>query len=125
MQRLGKAHYVKQDLQKFLPAGYPNALRVQQHHGADGRGMGRHEIPARNPAHKIIVGWDHPLSTFFVQVIDRAKEAAGEDEKFVLWLGCSALEIYEVNQLARIVGPYGELTGRMAAALYGDKDEGR
>lgn len=29
---LGKAHYVKQDLQEFLPAGYPNALRVAQHH---------------------------------------------------------------------------------------------
>lgn len=29
---LGKKHYVKADLHKFLPAGYPNPLRVQQHH---------------------------------------------------------------------------------------------
>jgi DNA repair photolyase len=33
LTRLGKAHYIKQDLQKYLPAGYPNPLRVPQHHG--------------------------------------------------------------------------------------------
>jgi len=33
-QRLGAAHYIKKDLQPFLPAGYANPLRVQQHHGA-------------------------------------------------------------------------------------------
>ncbi|NPU23955.1 radical SAM protein [Bradyrhizobium denitrificans] len=32
LQALGKAHYIKKDLQGFLPAGYPNPLRVQQHH---------------------------------------------------------------------------------------------
>jgi DNA repair photolyase len=30
--KLGKAHYIKKDLQKYLPAGYPNPLRVPQHH---------------------------------------------------------------------------------------------
>lgn len=29
---LGKAHYIKKDLQPFLPPGYPNPLRVAQHH---------------------------------------------------------------------------------------------
>lgn len=33
LQKLGKAHYVKADLQEFLPAGYSNPLRVPQHHG--------------------------------------------------------------------------------------------
>lgn len=87
--------------------------------------MSRHEIAARDPAHKVIVGWDHPLLTFFVQVIDRAKEVAGDDDKFVEWRGCSLYEIYEVDQLERIVGRYAELTPEMAATLYGDKDEGR
>lgn len=32
MQRLGKAHYIKKDLQPYLPDGYHNPLRVQQHH---------------------------------------------------------------------------------------------
>lgn len=31
-QRLGVRHYVKKDLQPFLPPGYPNPLRVPQHH---------------------------------------------------------------------------------------------
>jgi DNA repair photolyase len=32
LTRLGKAHYVKCDLQKYLPPGYVNPLRVPQHH---------------------------------------------------------------------------------------------
>jgi DNA repair photolyase len=32
LNRLGAQHYIKQDLQSFLPAGYPNPLRVPQHH---------------------------------------------------------------------------------------------
>ena len=32
-QRLGVRHYIKKDLQPYLPAGYPNPLRVPQHHG--------------------------------------------------------------------------------------------
>jgi hypothetical protein len=32
LQALGKKHYVKKDLQSYLPAGYHNPLRVPQHH---------------------------------------------------------------------------------------------
>lgn len=32
MQALGKAHYIKRDLQPYLPADYQNPLRVAQHH---------------------------------------------------------------------------------------------
>lgn len=32
-RRLRVAHYVKKDLQPYLPEGYHNPLRVQQHHG--------------------------------------------------------------------------------------------
>lgn len=32
LQRLGKAHYIKRDLQLYLPPGYHNPLRVPQHH---------------------------------------------------------------------------------------------
>ena len=34
VQRFGAAHYIKHDLQRFLPPGYYNPLRVAQHHGA-------------------------------------------------------------------------------------------
>jgi len=32
LQRLGKKHYIKRDLQQYLPEGYPNPLRIPQHH---------------------------------------------------------------------------------------------
>lgn len=32
LNRLGSAHYIKKDLQPFLPPGYCNPLRVAQHH---------------------------------------------------------------------------------------------
>lgn len=34
-QRLGVKHYIKRDLQPYLPPDYPNPLRVPQHHGKD------------------------------------------------------------------------------------------
>ena len=30
--KLGVAHYIKRDLHPYLPAGYPNPMRVKQHH---------------------------------------------------------------------------------------------
>jgi hypothetical protein len=30
LNRLNAAHYIKKDLQSFLPTGYPNPLRVPQ-----------------------------------------------------------------------------------------------
>lgn len=87
--------------------------------------MSRHEVPAREPAHKVIVGWDHPLLTFFVQVIDRAKEDDDEDEKFVLWAGTHRCELHEVEDLAACVRRYATLSAEIRATLYGDKDEGR
>lgn len=32
LNKLGKAHYIKKDLQGYLPEGYHNPLRVPQHH---------------------------------------------------------------------------------------------
>jgi hypothetical protein len=36
--RLNARHYIKRDLQAFLPSGYPNPTRVPQHHGESRRG---------------------------------------------------------------------------------------
>jgi len=32
LRRVGAKHYIKKDLQRYLPPGYPNPLRVPQHH---------------------------------------------------------------------------------------------
>jgi len=91
--------------------------------------MSRHEIPSLDPAHKVIVGWDPPLLTYYAQVIDRAIEAAGDErdgapDKFVLWIGTLCYEIYEVEHLRRRISKYAELSPEIGATLYGDKDEG-
>jgi hypothetical protein len=33
LDRVNAQHYIKKDLQPFLPRGYRNLLRVPQHHG--------------------------------------------------------------------------------------------
>ena len=40
---LGAAHYIKKDLQPFLPEGYENPLRIKQHHSS-GNAMKKGEI---------------------------------------------------------------------------------
>jgi len=87
--------------------------------------MSRHEIPALDQNHKVIVGWDHPLLTYFVQVIDRRADEDDEDDKFVLWKGTNWREIYEIDQLARHVRRFADLSPTIRATLYSDKDEGR
>ena len=88
--------------------------------------MSRHEITAVNPAHKIIIGWDHPLLTFFIQVIDRKIEDANDErDKFVYWAGLRPREIYEIDDLVRHARPYTNITHELRSTLYGDKDEGR
>lgn len=87
--------------------------------------MSRHEISAFDTSHKIIVGWDDPVCTFFIQVIDRKKEHAGSDDKFVYWVGTGRGQIDNIDELARHALPYAELTPKIRRTLYRDKDERR
>jgi hypothetical protein len=89
--------------------------------------MSRYEIPAKDEFYyKVIVGWDPPLLTFFVEVIDRAKDKARDDERrIVFWAGTSLREIYEVEQLASKVSRFAHLSDEMRRILYRDKDEWR
>lgn len=87
--------------------------------------MSRHEIAAHNKAHKVVVGWDPPLQTYFAQVIDRTADEAGWDDKFVLWVGCRPREIPEIDQLANIIRRHAGLETEMRGKLYGDRDENR
>lgn len=88
--------------------------------------MSRHEIEARDPAHRVIAGWDPMQATYFAQVIDRAIEREGETDerdKFVLWVGTRWREIGTLDALAGHLRPYAELTNLMRARLYRDKED--
>lgn len=87
--------------------------------------MSRHEIPALRPEqHKVIVGWDQPLMSYFAQVIDRKKEEEDEDDKLVLWVGASLPRLYEIDDLQRALRGYAHLSQKIRTTLYGDKDDG-
>lgn len=49
--------------------------------------MSRHEIEAKDPKkHRIFIGWDRPLSTFFGQVYDKEVQPLDEGD-LLLWVG--------------------------------------
>lgn len=92
--------------------------------------MSRHEITASNPAHRIVIGWDPPMMTFFIQVIDRKIEDTEDEsddapDKFVYWAGARPREIRAVEDLVRHARPYANIPHELRSALRGDKDEDR
>ena len=65
----------------------------------------------------IVVGWDNPLQTFFVQVW----ENSDEDDP-VLWVGTWPEEVTSVEALAEVMRPYGEIPAEVLAQLHTDFD---
>jgi len=74
--------------------------------------MSRHQLTPKPayPNHTIVIGWDRPLRTFYVQVMDFN---APDDETIghatdnpYIWLGCEAEEITNAADAADRVRPY-------------------
>jgi hypothetical protein len=68
------------------------------------------------PRYEIVIGWDNPLESFFVQVWDKASD----EEEPVLWMGVKPGEVATVEALAALVRPYGEIPGAILARLRED-----
>lgn len=69
-------------------------------------------------------GWDPPLQTFFFQEIDETIDP--DEEGPIVWLGTGLREIYEVENLVRVVpNKYRSLVVSQEARLYRDKDKNR
>jgi hypothetical protein len=84
--------------------------------------VSRYEIDARSARHKVIVGWDRPMATFFGQVIDRRKEGGpDEDNKMILWVGTRHGELIEIEQLARRIAPFAALPETARNLLRADQ----
>jgi hypothetical protein len=65
---------------------------------------------------EIIVGWDNPLVTFFVQVWDEA----GDEDAPVLWVGAKPGEVRSVEALSECVRPFGEIPDAILTGLRAD-----
>jgi hypothetical protein len=68
------------------------------------------------PRYEIVLGWDNPLESFFVQVWDRSSD----EEDPVLWMGAKPGEVATVEALAALVRPYGEIPDVILARLRED-----
>lgn len=78
--------------------------------------MSRHYV-SRNPL-EIVVGWDSPLQTFFLQISDPTRD---EGNEFVLWLGTYPGELPTIESLAAALAPYAALTEELAQQLAAEK----
>ena len=85
--------------------------------------MSRHEVAGRKPGSLVVVGWDHPLLTYFVHVYAPG-DIPGECDGPKVWLGGTPRELYDVDDLKRAVRPHADLSPELLARLYGDRDEG-
>ncbi len=73
----------------------------------------------------IVVGWDRPLHTYFVQVWPRGTDVEYAEGEPLLWAGCFLREVNTVEDLARLVGQYGRLPDEVARRLEGDRERQR
>jgi hypothetical protein len=80
--------------------------------------MSQHSIPGSLPGHVIVVGYDPPLETFFVQVHTHDR-ATGEDD-LVYWRGTYPFELVSIAALAEAVAPYAVLSAEVHAQLQHD-----
>ena len=88
--------------------------------------MSRHELEQRDKAIaegqlEIAIGWDRPLNTYFVQVLDPTYDE--EDARFeVLWRGNRFGEILSTDEAIAMITPWAIIPADLRAALIADHD---
>lgn len=78
--------------------------------------MSRHTIPALNPAHKVTVGWDSSLRTYFGDAVDKVNL-----NEIVLWVGTDYDEVQSVTVLVEHMTPVAVVTPDMELILLEDR----
>lgn len=63
-------------------------------------------VVQKNSELEIVVGYDNPLQTFFIQVIDVVKDKADEDDCIKFWAGVTPGEINDIQTLEQTLKPY-------------------
>ena len=79
--------------------------------------MSRYSFRGKDPRHRITVGWDNPLATYFAQVWDERSIEADEPE---FWVGCELDEVETVERLAELLAAYGEVPPEVLSKLGED-----
>ncbi len=81
--------------------------------------MARNIIPAFKPNHQVVVGWDRPLQTFFVQVFE--VPYVGGDGGPIFEAGNAQYEIPTVGKLQEIVITYADIGWDIANLLNSER----
>jgi hypothetical protein len=85
--------------------------------------MSRYDIEADDAVHNhldIAIGWDRPLGTYFVQVLDPTRDE-GEDGHEILWRGASFTDILAVDDAIALIAPWASIPPDLRALLILDR----
>jgi hypothetical protein len=93
--------------------------------------MSRYLIPAIQTEHRIVVGWDSPLASFFAEVTDLNLEAAiergecseEEVDATILWVGTTLGELPTLEHLQAAIAPFAILSTDIVEQLQSDYDQ--
>jgi hypothetical protein len=69
--------------------------------------VSRHTI-RQDEQYEVVVGWDRPLQTYFVQVFD-VRRSEDDERPLELWEGTEFQQIPSAYQLVELVRPWAEI----------------
>jgi hypothetical protein len=75
------------------------------------------EIPARNPDHVVLVGWDVGLDSYWGKVVATPIDPEDDDGGVLLWVGTAHGEINYVNDLPGLLADYAVVGDEVLTAL--------
>lgn len=94
--------------------------------------MSRYKFVGNEKRHRLVVGWDQPLASFFAQVEDLAFESQGAtidedavigdtpEEGLLVWVGADQ-PIHDLEQIVKAVETYGTIPQEILVQLRRDQ----
>lgn len=83
--------------------------------------MSRHTL-RDDDKFEVVVGWDRPLSTYFLQVYDK-RRASGDDEGLIVWKGLPPESIRSLPKFRDLVVEWADLDPGMERQLEAEREE--
>ena len=82
--------------------------------------MSRYDFPGKGVANSVTIGWDRPLATFFVQVMQPHPRIDGEEAIFI-WRGTAPGELPTAAAAIALAADYADLPDDLGAILETDR----
>jgi len=82
--------------------------------------MSRYDFPGNGVASSVAIGWDRPLATFFVQVMQPHPRIDGEEATYI-WKGAAPGELPTAAAAITVAAEYADLPKDLGATLETDR----